>query len=279
MNFTVGFIGQGWIGRNYGNVFEKNGVPVVRYSLEAPFVQNKELIAKCTIVFIAVPTPTTPTEIDISAILNVMPLIQKGAIVVIKSTIPPGTTIRIQAKYPDLFVLHSPEFLSEATAEFDAEYPKRNIVGIPKDEPEFRERATQVLSLLPKAPFELICSSTESELIKYGANTFYYTKVVYMNMLYDFAKELGCDWQVIKAMYANDPWVGPMHLDPIHKNGRGAGGNCLIKDFAAFKRMYTERISNTESLALLEAIEKKNLALLKESNKNQEYVERIYGNK
>lgn len=279
MNFTVGFIGQGWIGRNYSNVFEKNGVPVVRYSLEAPFVQNKELIAKCTIVFIAVPTPTTPTEIDISAILNVMPLIQKGATVVIKSTIPPGTTTRIQAKYPDLFVLHSPEFLSEATAEFDAEYPKRNIVGIPKDEPAFRERATQVLSLLPKAPFELICSSTESEFIKYGANTFYYTKVVYMNMLYDFAKDLGCDWQVIKAMYANDPWVGPMHLDPIHKNGRGAGGNCLIKDFAAFKRMYTERISNTESLALLEAIEKKNLALLKESNKNQEYVERIYGNK
>jgi len=61
MGKIIGFIGQGWIGKNYADDFEKRGYETVRYSLEKPYVDNKEKIKDCDLVFIAVPTPTTPT--------------------------------------------------------------------------------------------------------------------------------------------------------------------------------------------------------------------------
>ncbi len=59
-NKKIGFIGQGWIGKNYADDFEKRGFEVVRYAQEEPYIKNKEAIADCDIVFIAVPTPSTP---------------------------------------------------------------------------------------------------------------------------------------------------------------------------------------------------------------------------
>ena len=114
----IGFIGQGFICGNLANDFEKRGYDIVRYSLSEPHVQNKELIKECDIVFIAVPTPTTPAGFDYSIVESVVSLVGVGKIAVIKSTILPGTTEAIQAKYPDIHVFHSPEFLREKTAYF-----------------------------------------------------------------------------------------------------------------------------------------------------------------
>ena len=57
----IGFIGQGWIGKNYANDFEARGYATVRYALEEPYKANEDKIKDCDIVFIAVPTPSTPT--------------------------------------------------------------------------------------------------------------------------------------------------------------------------------------------------------------------------
>jgi len=57
MGKKIGFIGQGWIGKNYADDFEKRGYEIVRYALESPYIDNKEKIKECDIVFIAVPTP------------------------------------------------------------------------------------------------------------------------------------------------------------------------------------------------------------------------------
>ncbi len=57
---TIGFIGQGFIGKSYADDLERRGKKVVRYSLEEPYIKNKDRIRDCDIVFIAVPTPTTP---------------------------------------------------------------------------------------------------------------------------------------------------------------------------------------------------------------------------
>ena len=61
MRPTIGFIGQGWIGKNYADDFEERGFEVVRYGLEPEFAENKDRIKDCDIVFVAVPTPTRPT--------------------------------------------------------------------------------------------------------------------------------------------------------------------------------------------------------------------------
>jgi len=94
MNFqgTVGFIGQGYVGKNYADDFEARGYTVIRYSLEEPYIQNKDRIKECDVVFIAVPTPTTPKGFDASILESAFSLIKDGATVVIKSTILPGMT-------------------------------------------------------------------------------------------------------------------------------------------------------------------------------------------
>src|SRR3989338_8022638 len=127
----IGFIGQGWVGKHYADDFENRGYSVLRYALEEPYVKNEAGIKDCDIVFIAVPTPTTKDGFDDSAVRSAVKLVGKGNTAVIKSTIALGTTESIQKDNPDVFVLHSPEFLPERTATFDAAHPNRNLIGIP----------------------------------------------------------------------------------------------------------------------------------------------------
>jgi len=293
----IGFIGQGWIGKNYADNFEKRKFKVVRYAKEEPHSKNYDEIKKCEIVFVAVPTPSTPKGFDDSILRGVMKHVGKGKIVVIKSTILPGTTEKIQKENPDIFVMHSPEFLTEATAAHDAAHPIRNIVGIPVENRKYKLRARKVIDTLPKAPYELICSSREAELIKYAGNNWFYFKVIYVNMLYDLANKLGCRWEVIRDSMAVDPRIGKSHLMPVHKSGtlgtdnfslrskkdkgggRGAGGHCFIKDFAAFREIYESMIGDKLGVAVLRDMEKKNIDLLKKSKKDLDLLKGVYGKK
>ncbi|MEN9913074.1 MAG: hypothetical protein RLY66_482 [Candidatus Parcubacteria bacterium] len=274
----IGFIGQGFIGKNYADDFEERGYSVTRYSQEPAHIGNKDAIGECDMVFIAVPTPTTPKGFDDHLIREVIKLVGKGKIAVIKSTILPGTTVSIQKENPDIFVFHSPEFLTEVTAAHDARHPMRNIVGTPVDSDEYKKKAAQILAILPKPPYELICSSQEAELIKYGGNCLFYTKVVYMNMLYDYSASLGCDWNTVAEGMSHDPRIGTNHIQPVHKSGRGAGGNCFIKDFEAFIEGYKKSNPNDATgIEALESFKDKNYDLLRSSKKDLGLLKSVTG--
>ena len=273
----VGFIGQGFVGKAYADEFEKRGFKNVRYALEEPYRANKDKIRDCEIVFIAVPTPTTDKGFDDSIIRSAVKLVGKGKTAVIKSTVTPGTTESIQKENPNIFVFHSPEFLTEVTAFHDAANPKRNIIGIPKRSKIYEEKARVVLDVLPKAPFELITGAKEAELIKYGGNCWFYFKVIFINMLYDVASEKGIDWPTVRDAMAADPRIGRTHLDPIHKSGRGAGGHCFIKDFAAFTDLYRELVDDAFGHKVLESLRDKNVHLLVTSDKDLDLLHGVYG--
>jgi len=295
-NKIIGFIGQGWIGKNYADDFQRRGYKIVRYGLEKEHVENGNKISDCDIVFIAVPTPTTPEGFDASILRTVIKKVGQGKIAVIKSTILPGTTASIQKDNPEIFVLHSPEFLTEATAAHDAANPTRNIVGLPIDNEEYREKSKLVLSVLPEAKFSLICSAGEAELIKYGGNNWFFFKVIFINLLYDLVDKFNCDWEVIRSAMAADPRIGPSHMMPVHKSGtpggdayqlqpekprqgggRGAGGHCFIKDFAAFVRMYEQEVGDESGVKVLRALENKNIDLLVSSGKDLDLLAGVYG--
>ena len=274
----IGFIGQGFIGKSYADDFEARGYSPVRYATSAPYVQNKEAIASCDIVFIAVPTPSTPEGFDASIVDEVLALIGEGKTAVIKSTVLPGTTEMLQSKHPNITVMHSPEFLTEKTAAYDAEHPNRNIVGICEDTPEVRAKAAEVISVLPVAPYAAVIPVKEAEFIKYGGNCWFYFKVLYINILFDMATELNLDWQTIKEGMAADPRIGSTHLDPIHQSGRGAGGHCFIKDFAALKELHAKLLPGDQMSAdILLALERKNNTLLRTSGKDLDILEGVYG--
>lgn len=273
----IGFIGQGWIGKHYADEFESRKYSVVRYALEEPYFNNRSLIADCDIVFIAVPTPTTPSGFQFSRVEDALSLIGKGKIAVIKSTLLPGTTEVLQNKFPGIYVLHSPEFLVEKTAAYDAAHPNRNIIGIPKDTVDFRQSATEVLRVLPEAPYNKIMLSKEAEFIKYAGNCFLYTKVVFMNLLHDVVKSQGVNFEMVREGVVNDPRIGESHTQPTHGQGRGAGGHCFIKDFEAFRRHYRDTVAPDAAYELLTAMAQYNNELLRTSEKDIDLLEGVYG--
>jgi UDPglucose 6-dehydrogenase len=250
----------------------------VRYALEPEYSANREMIRGCGIVFIAVPTPTTPGGFDASIVRSALSLVGKGNVAVIKSTIVPGTTARLQAEYPDIVVLYSPEFLSEATAAHDAANPFSNIIGLAAESDRHRMAAEQVLAVLPKAPFEHVCASTEAELAKYAHNLNGFFQIQLSNILYDAAQALGASWQNIEPAIAADPYISNRYSKPVHKTGRGAGGGCFIKDFAAFRETYAALVPrDARGLEMLAALERKNIDLLKNSGKNLQHLRDVYG--
>ena len=273
----IGFIGQGFIGKNYADDFEARGLEVTRYAKESPHDTNKEAIQNCDIVFIAVPTPTTPDGYDASILQSVIPLAHKGATVVLKSTILPGLTRELQKEFPEYIIMHSPEFLSEATATYDAAHPFINVVGITQDSPEHRKAAEQVLALLPRAPFSKIVKSEEAELIKYAHNCSGFTQIIFFNLMYDLATKLGADWKNIEETLKADPLIPNRYASPIHKSGRGAGGHCFIKDMAALSRIYEEVTKDTIGAEVLKSMEEKNKSLLTQTHKDLDLLNGVYG--
>lgn len=277
-NLQIGFIGQGFIGKNMADEFAERGFETVRYALEPKYAGNKAAIADCDITFIAVPTPTTPAGFDASLIKSVLPLIGAGKIAVIKSTILPGTTAALQKEFPDIILLHSPEFLREVSAAEDTANPERNIIGMPTDSEEHLAAAEVVMEILPKAPFELITKSQNAECIKYIGNNYLYAKLIFMNIAYDFSQAAGADRETVRTAVGADSRIGLGHTQVVHDSGRGAGGHCFIKDFEAMLRFYAEFAQDPNGLHVLEAMRKKNNALLTDSGKDLDLLQGVYGN-
>ena len=284
----LGFIGQGWIGKNLADHFDERSFDTVRFAKEEPYNKNQLALKDCDILFVAVPTPTTPTGFDDRILRDALGYASEGQTVVIKSTILPGTTDKLAEDFPHLYIFHAPEFLREASVRKDIDTPDRNILGIPTvhyHNAEWKRRADDIMSVLPDAPYKSICRAPEAELTKYGGNNFLYIKVVYMNMLHDLALAHGADWENIAANMKADPRIGSSHMQPVHqyahmdnKQGRGAGGHCFIKDFAALRHHY-EKIHphDKEAITLLRSFEAKNNRLLTDTDKDLELLRGVYG--
>lgn len=283
----IGFIGQGWIGKHYADDFEKRGFDVVRYALEEPYVQNKDKIAACDIVFVAVPTPTTEDGFDDSYVRDALTIVGPDTTVVIKSTITVGTTNALHDETDEsILVFHSPEFLREKSAAHDAANPDRNLVGIPYDTIQMRKAAQKVLDVLPDAPYQHIMAAQDAELVKYAGNCFLYTKVLFMNMLYDVVEKSGGDWERVRDALVHDPRIGLSHTEPVHHSGhdvdgsgglRGAGGHCFIKDFETFRSMYEDIVGDAFGAELLKAKSEYNRRLLVQSGKDLDLANEVYG--
>src|SRR3989344_5611832 len=233
--------------------------------LENPILYDKgkklgsmDAVSAAEIIFVCVPTPYDEKKkgFDVSIVEEVFSKIKGEKIVVIKSTVTPGTTEYFQKKYPQHKVLFNPEFLTEVTADQDMRYPDRQIMGYTK---ESFSVAGDVVQILPLAPFERIMPATEAEMVKYFNNTWFSTKVIYANQMYDLCQKLGADYEIIKEAAAADKRVGRSHLEIFHKGYRGYGGECLPKDT---KAPIQKARAMKSPMALLETVDKLNEKLI-----------------
>lgn len=245
-------MGVGMVGGALNRYFEGKGVKPILYDPPMGLGSKAELNS-AEIVFVCVPTPYDEKSggFDLSYVREAIGTLEGEKIVVIKSTVLPGSTDKLQAEYPHHKIIFNPEFLTEATADQDMCFPGRQIVGYT---PQSFNVSKDVMLILPLAPFERIVPASAAEMIKYFNNTFFAAKVVFSNQIYDLCDKMNIDYNLVREAAAAEKWVGPMHLDVFHKGFRGYGGHCLPKDTRALIQLGDTIGAEMKLLKVVESI-------------------------
>ncbi len=230
-DIKVGIIGVGMVGGALKRYFEKKGITPFAYD-KGQNLGSMNNVNQADMIFICVPTPFDKEKqgFDLSYVKEACNNIKGEKIIIIKSTVVPGTTENFQKEYPQHKFLFNPEFLTELTADQDMGYPDRQIVGYTK---ESYNVAGDLLLMLPLAPFEKTMPAKEAELVKYFGNTWFAVKVAFANQMYDLCQKIGVNYDTIMESASADKRIGRSHLEVWHKEYRGYGGKCLPKDIRA----------------------------------------------
>jgi len=257
-DLKIGICGVGMVGGAIKDYFEKKGIKSFLYD-KGKDLGSIEDINQADVIFICVPTPFND-GFDLSYVREACDYIKGNKILVIKSTVWPGTTDKLQEEYPHHKFLFNPEFLTEITAEQDMNYPDRQIVGY--TDKSFTV-AGDIMQILPLAPFESIMPAAEAEMVKYFGNTWFSIKVIFANQMYDLCKKLNLNYDRIVESAGADKRIGRSHLAVFHKGYRGYGGKCLVKDIRALIQFADE---NEVDLQLHKKAEEINNQLMKQQD-------------
>lgn len=236
---TIGIVGGGVVGGAVKNFFHQAKV----YDKYKKFDPLRE-VAKSRFIFICVPTPYAQ-GLDLSmtddAIANVVNHLvdPSNQLIVIKSTVWPGTTQKYQDRYPETNFAFNPEFLRDRYANEDFLKNDRQIVGYTK-KTKNSPLVSELLEILPKAPYQKILPAEVAEMIKYASNTYLATQVIFANQISDLCEIQGINYEEVKEPFLADKRVGKSHWEIWHTEAslinnrsepyRGYGGKCLPKE-------------------------------------------------
>ena len=240
---TIGIVGNGFVGSAVRYGFSPNvGVDAeVKVYDKDPNKSTHMLrdVVDSDVIFLSVPTPSNSDgSMNVDIVDSVLGDISQYAdlfevgIILLRSTVTPGTTSNLQKKYPNLRIVFNPEFLTERSANFDFINQSRFILGGSSDDvievsELFRERFGSTLSII-ETKYET------AEMIKYMTNTFFATKISFLNDMKLLADKCGVIWKDAIEGFVRDGRVGHSHLDvPGHDGKYGFGGSCFPKDIQA----------------------------------------------
>ena len=204
-----------------------------------------EVLEHSDYIFLSVPTPS---NIDGSINLTILDEVieeisskgtKDGCVVLIRSTVVPGTTREFASKYPNLTFVFNPEFLTERSAKFDFINQARFILG---GESKHTEKVAELFRTRFGYSTPTIQTNFETaEFIKYMNNCYFATKVSFMNEMRLIADKSNVDWQTAVDGFVRDGRVGHSHLQVPGPDGRfGFGGSCFPKDIQAMMTYATE---------------------------------------
>ncbi len=260
-SFRIGIIGYGFVGQAVEYGFSNHEVHI--YDKYKNFESLPEMVENSDYIFVCLPTPIREDEsgIDLSIMdesIHDLAKLTKGTdkIILIKSTVVPGTTMGYINKYPKSLFCFNPEFLREASFLQDFVNTDRIVIGTTNDQVSRRVSA-MYQAVLPLAPI-FQTDPTSAEMVKYMANCFLATKVIFANEMYEICEKLGIKYEEVKKMVVADKRILDGHLDITTL--RGFGGKCFPKDLLALRAMAKNKGVDTK---ILDAVWGKNLKVRK----------------
>ena len=219
-------------------IFEPGLERLVTKGIEADSLSftsdNKEAADGAGFVFLTLPTPSLPdgsadTSFIESVIDELSGRLEPDAIVVLKSTVPVGSTRRFQARLaegqPGVPVVSNPEFLREGNAVDDFLQPDRVVVGA---DDSAAARAVAELYEALGAPV-MVMDPVSAEMVKYGSNAYLAARITFANTLANVCEAVDADVTAVLGAVGMDKRIGPHFLRP----GPGFGGSCFPKDTQA----------------------------------------------
>lgn len=256
---------------------KKGEVPIYEPSLQELLSRNlalkriffttspEEALRGAEIVFIAVGTPSkkdgSPDLRSVwSAVREISKYCRRGTIVVMKSTVPVGTSDAIQKKLgKDFRVLSNPEFLKEGSAVEDFIKPDRIIIG--GDDREALEVMKRLYMPYVRTGNPIMVMDRRSaEMVKYASNAMLAMRVSFMNEIANICERVGADVELVRKGMGADKRIGSRYLFP----GTGYGGSCFPKDVQGLISIAKKAGYNPRLIKSIEDVNRKQKLILVE---------------
>jgi len=236
----IGQIGFGFVGGALHRSLKKKGVKTIVYD-KFQKIGSIDILLGTDVIFLCLPTPYVDGHgFDLSAIIeNLKALAEKTyeGLIVIKSTVEPGITESLGARFRGLHLCHNPEFLTARTADEDFHNQKHIVLGYNECPETSMEKVEALFDFFkqhyPETDISM-CRSVESESMKLFCNNFYAMKVQIFNEFYFLCQKRGIDFEIVKDLMIKNDWINPMHtLVPGPDGQPSYGGACFPKDTRA----------------------------------------------
>lgn len=234
---TIGIVGQGFVGNSVKEGLKQH-FNIETYDIieQKRTVKNlDELFIKSDIIFVCLPTPMRLSgECDTTIVQKVFNELNSygNKIVILKSTVPPGTCDKLSETYTNLDIVFNPEFLTEANAVNDFINQDRIVLGCESE--DIFEIVEEMFRVSFKDIPIIKTDRKTAEMVKYVTNCFLATKVSFANNIYDICKKSNIDYSKMIDIVKYDDRVGDSHwMVPGPDGDRGYGGHCFPKDMRA----------------------------------------------
>jgi len=231
----LGIVGHGAVGKACADGFKALGHHVSIHDI-ALDTKMKDL-CKCQIIYICVPTPVGEGgQCDVSIVrgcVQELSLLAFDGLVVIKSTVVPGTTASLKKLFQKLNLCFVPEFLRERCAYEDFTL-KHDLLAVGVDSEKDAKKIIESHGKYPKSVSVL--TPTEAEILKYFSNVYNSTKVIFANNIFEICEKLNADYTSVLDAYMKRQ-VDPRDYLEVSESLRGYGGVCLPKDTKAIAHL------------------------------------------
>lgn len=233
----VGVIGGGVVGAATQKLCGPETVIYDPYKPE--FAGNQDAINRCDAVFIGVPTPMQDDGSCNTAIVEEAVAWCRAPLIIIRSTVAPGTTDRLVAKHKKQIVFQ-PEYLGETVRHVFGDMAERDFVVLGGTSAASSAAADLYKHFYNAYLHCYFCDALTAEVAKYMENAFYAVKVTFVNEFYDIARAHGVDFNQLREIWLADPRISRDHTF-VYPDARGFSGKCLPKDCNAIVKSSRDR--------------------------------------